>query len=143
MTTSKLSFFFPPTPPEDRLEKPRRLSDLALNCAIYVLDCIVPTDIERGAIAVPERIKERARAELAERGLGRGSGGGRKGRTSSYDPLRSPPPEYVSFADEAVGASGGAGGEGSGRETGRGEEEDGLDGVAEGKGANVRASEVR
>ena len=137
MAASKISFFFPPTPPEDRLEKPRRLSDLARNCAIYALDWIVPTDIERGAIAVPESIKERARAELAERR-------GRRGRATSYDPLRSPPPEYVSFADEAVGASGdGAGGEGSRRETRRGVEDDGLGGVPEGKGANVGESEVR
>jgi hypothetical protein len=146
MSIPKLSFFFPPTPPEDRLEKPRRLSDLARNCAIYALDWIVPTDIERGAIAVPESIKERAKAELAERGLslGRGSGGARRGRTSSYDPLKSPPPEYVSFAEEAVGArGGGAGGERSRRETRRGEEDDGLDGVTEGKGANVGESEVR
>lgn len=67
------------------------MSNLALNCAIYFLDLLVPTDIERGAIAVPASIKERA----AERGLGR--------RRRSYDPLRSPPPEFVSYADEAVG----------------------------------------
>lgn len=75
----------------DRLEKPRRLSDLAINCAIYFLDCLVPTDIERGAIAVPESIKDRA----AERGLGR--------RRRSYDQLRSPPPELRTHAEEAVG----------------------------------------
>jgi hypothetical protein len=79
----------------DRLEKPRRLSDLALNCAIFVLDCIVPTDIERGAITVPDYIKERA----AERGLGR--------RRKSYDQLKSPPPGMVVMGvEEASGEEG-------------------------------------
>jgi len=116
--------------PPERLEKPRRLSDLALNCCIYVLDWFLPTDIERGAIAIPESIERRA----AERGLGR--------RRGSYDQLRSPPPEFVSYADEAVGATDGrtaALGTRDGQVSREGEV---VDAVGE-KGAKAREEEVR
>jgi hypothetical protein len=114
----------------DQLEKPRRMSNLALNCAIYFLDMLMPTDIERGAIAIPESIKERA----AERGLGR--------RRRSYDPLRSPPPEFVSYADEAVGERR-ATSAGLGSRAGMASKDgEGADGPVE-KESRVREEEVR
>lgn len=54
-----------------------------------MLDLLVPTDINRGAITLPDSVKEKVRGHQAR-------------RRGSYDPLRSPPPELLSFAEEAV-----------------------------------------
>ena len=53
----------------------------------------MPTQINRGAIAIPQSVKDRA----AERGLGR--------RRRSYDQLLSPPPGIVTPVEEAVDAT--------------------------------------
>lgn len=97
--------------PSEQLEKPRRLSNLAVSIGIIVLDWLAPNDFQRGAIAVPESLKER---------LGR--------RRASYDPLRSPPPEWVDHAE---------GGEVDGREGRR------STGGEVGKGGRVGVEEVR
>jgi len=54
---------------DDQLRRPQRMSDLCVNCAIFLLDVLAPTDIPRGSITIPENVrrKHRARQEMKVR----------------------------------------------------------------------------